>query len=327
MTSAKPGWAYAPASVGNFICGFDVLGVALEGPGDLVGVESTPDGHHRVQMEGLSGAPPLPESNTAFVAVLEVARLAGYQGGLSVQVFKGLPLSGGMGGSAASAVAGAVAANAYLDARLDRAALLECALKGEAVASGSIHGDNVAPSLYGGIVLCRTHPKVQAIPLPKPAGATLVVVHPELTMETRSARACLGSEVPLTSAVHQWSNTATLMVGLYEEDWDLIGTALYDEIAEPLRKGSIPGFDQVVAAARDAGASGASLSGAGPSVFAFCQSREVGDRCARVMIEAFRDAGVRASAYVSSIGAGARVVSVEELERSALLSGFDGYLR
>ena len=321
------GWGWAPASVGNFICGFDALGVALEGPGDLVAVGEATGSGPEVAVHGDQSISCTPEKNTAAVAANAVAGRVGFTGHLHVEIHKGTPLSGGMGGSAASAVAAALAANSFLGSALSDHELLLCALDGEAVASGSIHGDNVAPSLLGGIVLCRTHPEVRAIRLPAlPEGARLVVVHPDLQMETRAARASLGASVSLGAATRQWTNTATLVAGLYQGDWDLIGTALYDEIAEPVRKSAVPGFDDVKARALEAGALGVSFSGAGPSMFCLCPSPEAGEAVAAAVVAGFSANGVAASPHVGRVGSGARAVPSDDVPSLNLDAGFSGFL-
>ncbi len=287
--------AFAPGSIGNLACGFDVLGLALEGPGDVVEIRRSPDPGLRIAgVHGDEGRLPLDaDRNTAGAAahaVLAEAGIPRQSMGLEMEITKGLPLAAGMGGSAASAVAAALAVNGLLGLAFDRETLLRCALAGEAVASGSAHPDNAAPSLLGGMVLTPAWKPLRVIELEVPRDLYAVHVHPHMEVETSSARRILGGTVPLEAAVAQWGNTAALVAGLFREDWDLIARAVEDRVAEPLRAATVPGFGAVKAAALSHGALAASLSGSGPSLFALCRgpnrAREVG----AAMVEAFRTA-------------------------------------
>ena len=229
--------------------------------------------------------------------------------GVELELWKGLPLSGGMGGSAASSVAAVVAVNALLEAKLSMEAQLLCTLEGERRAAGTTHSDNSAPSLHGGIVMVRPERPGVAIPLPVPNGLAVALVHPPLELGTGAMRRALPDQVPLDRAVAQWANCAALVVGLYEEDWELLAQALVDEIAAPYRSPHVPGFDEVRAAALEAGAVGAGLSGSGPSMFALCRDIRDAAAAADAMTAAFASAGLAgADRYVSLVGSGARVV-------------------
>ncbi len=285
--------AYAPGSIGNVGCGFDVLGLALEGVGDEVvakRVEAT-----GVRIESITGdggrLPTMTDRNTAGAAAVAVLESVGTEVGVELEVRKGLPLAAGMGGSAASAVAAAVAVDGLLGAGLSPEDLLRCALVGEAVASGAGHPDNAAPSLLGGMVLTPTWKPVRLIPLELPEDLYSVHVHPHLEVETAGARELLGTTVSLESAVTQWGNTAALVAGLFREDWELISLSVEDQIAEPLRASAVPGFREVKEAALNAGALAASLSGSGPSLFALCRGRERAESAGVAMVQAFDSAG------------------------------------
>ncbi len=313
MSEPSPIRAFAPASVGNVACGFDVLGLALEAPGDVVAVSSGTEAGVRVMaIEGDGGRlPRQAERNTAGAAILALLRRADRDGeAVAVALRKGLPLCGGLGGSAASAVAAAVAADAFLGTGLSREELLACALEGERVAAGSSHPDNAAPSLYGGIVLVRSVDPVDAISLPIPDGLSVAVAHPHMEVATAEARQVLGESVPLADAVVQWGNTAALVAGLYEGDLELVGRAAVDVVAEPVRAVIVPGFHAVKAAALEAGALASSLSGAGPSVFALCRSEEAAREAGEAMAAAFRDAaGLEADVYAGRVAReGARLL-------------------
>ncbi|MDE2761408.1 MAG: homoserine kinase [Gemmatimonadota bacterium] len=310
--SRSPVRVFAPASVSNLGCGFDVFGLALEEPGDEVAVRGVAgSGIVSLTVAGGGGrVPGDPASNAATIAAQSVMHRLGSDAGVAVELRKGIPLASGLGGSAASAVAGAVAADALLGGGLDRTALLECALLGEREGSGANHADNVAPSLAGGFVLVLPGRTPQVVELPTPAGLTLAVAHPAIEVETLRARTILGDTIPLAAGVRQWGHTAGLVAGLFREDWELIAHCLCDAVAEPLRAKLVPGFAKVREAALGAGAAGAGLSGSGPSVFALCRGRTVAERAAAAMAAAFCDeAGLGSDTVVSPVNrVGARVL-------------------
>jgi homoserine kinase len=312
MTDATRARAYAPASVGNILCGFDVFGLALERPGDVVEARRCSEpGVAIVAIHGDGGRLPTDsERNVAGVAARAVIEAADLQSvGIQLEIWKGLPLSGGMGGSAASSVAAVVATNALLDVGLSMEEQLLCALEGERRAAGTTHSDNIAPSLHGGIVMVRPEQPGVAILLPVPPGLAVTLVHPPLELGTGDMRSAIPAHVPLERAVSQWANCAALVVGLYEQDWDLVGKALVDEVAAPYRTPHVPGFDDVRTAALEAGAVGAGLSGSGPSMFALCRNISEAAAAADAMTGAFDAVGLQgADRFVSLVGSGARVV-------------------
>ncbi len=284
---------FAPGSIGNVACGFDVFGLALEGPGDEVtAIRGNEPGVRIRDVTGDQGRLPWdPRQNTAGAAARAVLNRAGAAFGVGLELKKGLPLAAGMGGSAASAVAAAVAVNELLEIPLSREAVLECALEGESVASGEIHPDNAAPSLVGGLVLVPSWKPTTIIPLEVPEELYSVHVHPHWETRTAEARDLLGDSVALADAVAQWGNTAALVAGLFRCDWDFIGRAVEDRVAEPLRAETVPGFYQVKKAGLDAGALAASLSGSGPSLFALCRGKVRAREVGKAMAQAFRVAG------------------------------------
>ncbi len=239
-------------------------------------------------------AMPPPSPSAAVFERLEQPR------GARITVRKGLPLAGGQGGSAASAVAGAVAANALAGGALGTAALLECALAAEAVVSGR-HADNVAPSLLGGLVLVRSLDPLDLIAVPVPTDLLVVQVHPAQRLATRDARAVLPAMVPLTVALQQAANVAAMVAAAAAGDLALLGRALDDRIAEPARRGLLPGFSAAQQAARDAGALGCSISGAGPTAFALVDSVTRGELVLAAMSAAYAAAGVAATGRVAEI--------------------------
>jgi homoserine kinase len=304
--------AFAPATVSNVACGFDVLGFSLEEPGDEVTAELTAGGVTIADIDGDGGRLPREAArNTAGVAALSLLTTVGERRGVSLRIKKGLPLSSGLGGSAASAAAAVVAVNALVGAHASIETLVACALEGERLGAGSAHADNIAPCIYGGFVLVRRPSPPDILRLPVPNGLTAVVVHPDLEIETAKARALLGDTVPLADAVRQWANLGAFVDGLHRGDFDLIARSLEDTIAEPRRASLVPGLAAIKRAAIDAGALGCSLSGSGPSLFALCRDAESAPRVAAAMVAAVRThIGGEPQTYISPIARrGARVLS------------------
>ena len=295
--------AFAPATVSNVACGFDVLGFALEAPGDEVTARLSPSGVQIASIDGDGGRLPRDAArNTAGVAALALLTKLGERRGVVLSIRKGLPLSSGLGGSAASAAAAVVAVDAVLGSGATIETLVSCALEGERLGAGSAHADNIAPSLYGGFVLVRRLNPPDIIRLPVPAGLVAVVVHPDLEIETAKARALLGTTVPLADAVRQWANLGAFVDGLHRGDFNQISRSLEDTIAEPRRAPLVPGLAMIKRAAADAGALGCSLSGSGPSLFALCVGRDVAERVAVAMSGAVRThIGRDPRVYVSPI--------------------------
>lgn len=306
---------FAPASVSNLGCGFDIFGMALERPGDEVVVRAAEgSGIVSVSVAGDGGRVPTdPARNAAALAVDGVLARLRSAAGVAIEVRKGIPLASGLGGSAASAVAGAVAADALLGGDLDRTALLECAMIGERKGSGGDHADNAAPSLVGGFVLVLPGRPPQMVQLPTPDDLMVAVAHPAMEVETRRARMILGDTIPLSAGVKQWGNAAGMVAGLFGADWELIAHCMRDAVAEPVRAQLVPGFEAVKADALEAGAVAAGLSGSGPSVLALCQGRTAAERAAAAMAKAFREAaGVSSDLVVSRADAeGARILETE----------------
>jgi len=304
--------AFAPATVSNVACGFDVLGFALESPGDEVTATLAPSGVRIDEIAGDSGRLPREASrNTAGVAALALLTTLEERRGVTLSIRKGLPLSSGLGGSAASAAAAVVAVDAVLGANASIETLMACAFEGERLGAGSAHADNLAPALCGGFVLVRRPNPPDVIRLPVPDGLVAVVVHPDLEIETAKARELLGTTVSLSDAVRQWANLGAFVDGLHRSDFALISRSLEDVIAEPRRAPLIPGLAMIKRAAIDAGALGCSLSGSGPSLFALCVGNAVAASVARAMTSAVKThIGGDPQIYVSAIATrGAHVLS------------------
>jgi homoserine kinase len=294
--------AFAPASVGNVAVGFDVLGHSVSVMGDRVLVTRTHERGVRIRdITGVvTGLPRDPARNTASVAVSALATALDLDYGFELTIDKGIPLASGLGGSAASAVAAVVAANALLEEPVDRLRLLRFAMAGEGVASGAAHVDNIAASLYGGLVLTVgiDNPVVAQIPVPDVIRC--VLVHPHLEVATHTAREMLARAVSLSDVVWQEANLAGFVAGCFTSDLRLIRASLEDVVIEPQRKRLIPGFDAVKAAALGAGALGCSISGAGPTVFAWCEAPD-SDLVSRDMRGAFETNGIAADVWITPI--------------------------
>jgi homoserine kinase len=305
--------AFAPATVSNVGCGFDVLGFALDAPGDVV-VAAARDGTgvDIVAIDGDSGRLPRDWArNTAGAAAHALLARLGALQGISLTIHKGMPLASGIGSSGASAVAAVVAVNELLGRPAAMDVLFACAMEGEIAGCGAAHPDNVGPSLYGGFMLARSAEPPDLIHLPVPAGLSCALLHPHFEVETGAARAMLGDTVPIGAAVRQWGNVGALVAGLFRNDFALIGRALEDHIAEPKRAALVPSLETIKNAAISAGALGCSLSGAGPSIFALCRTLESAKTAGEAMRAAYRDTTRNeADLWVSPVGArGARIVA------------------
>ena len=266
--------AFAPASVGNVAIGFDILGFSVDALGDRVTVARRPEpGVVITAVRGIAGdLPKDPQSNTAGRALMAMQEVLRPGFGFVMEIDKGIPLGSGLGGSAASAVGAVVAANALLPRPCSKLELLKFAMQGEAVASGSLHVDNISPSMFGGLVLTVgiDHPRVKQIPVPE--GVRAVIVHPHMFLSTKQARAILKRTVDLSDFVWQTANLAGFISGCYTNDLDMIRASLEDVVIEPQRQALIPGFPEVRHAALEAGALGCSISGAGPTMFALASA-------------------------------------------------------
>ncbi len=307
--------AFAPASIGNVGVGFDMLGLALADAGDRVlARRSDGDRVTVAEVRGLDGElhPYLStnaEENTASIAAQALWDQHGDGGGVELKVHKGVPLQSGMGSSAASAVAAAVATNALLEAPLEIDALLPFALEGEKYASGGMHPDNVAPSLLGGLIFCPEVLLPEVVRLPSPTGVSSVLLHPDLQVNTAQARRALPKSVSMDLWLQQQGLLAGFVYACASDDIDLVAKTLHDVIIEPHRKGNVACFDEVVTAANKAGALGCTLSGSGPSIFALCKDGDARN-IASAMEQACRSQGIGCQSWVSSMNApGAHIES------------------
>jgi len=306
----KEASAFAPASVGNVAIGFDILGFSVGAIGDRATVRTIREPEVRVKaIRGVVADLPMEAAkNTAGRALQAMREALALPFGLELELDKGIPLASGLGGSAASAVAAVVAANAVLPQPCSKLELLKFAMQGEAVASGSLHVDNIAPSLYGGLVLTVgiDQPRVKQIPVP--AVVRAVIVHPHMFLSTRQARAILKGSVEMKDFVWQTANLAGFISGCYTDDIDMLRESFEDVVIEPQRAALIPGFGEVRRAAISAGALGCSISGAGPTMFAWClESHALAVR--EAMVVEFSHHGLASDHWTTPIEAlGARVI-------------------
>lgn len=306
--------AFAPATVANVAVGFDILGFPLDCVGDTITVTKIDEPMVRIkETPDSAGLPMLPTKNTATVGLVELIKDQQPGFGFEVEIKKGIPIGSGMGGSAASSVGALVAANRFLKMPLPKDQLLRYTLLGEFVASGAAHPDNVTPCLYGGLTLTRSIEPVEVVSLPLPRGVYCVLVRSNIRVDTRHARKVLTYEIPLNEHVRQSANLAGFIAGCYCNDLDLIKKCLCDVIVEPQRSNLIPGFDHCKAAALENGALGCSISGSGPSIFAWVAGQSPAMKVQEKMVGALKkDGASHVDSWVSTLkGECAKVVAQE----------------
>lgn len=306
MTTSSPQEVrvFAPATVANVACGFDVLGFAIDAPGDeVVARHSEKPGLRITKITGDNGKLPLEvEKNTAGVAALDLLRHLGMSDtGIELEIHKKMPFGSGLGSSAASSVAGVYAVNKLIGEPLSKKQLLPFAMQGEVSADGAWHADNVGPSLLGGILFIRSNQELDIAQIPVPNNLWAAVVHPEIEILTKVAREILPTEIPMVNATQQIGNLGGLILGLVQEDYAMIGRSIHDVIAEPRRQKLIPEFYNAKRAAMSNGALGFSISGAGPSVFALCEGEEIAQRVGKAISGAFDHVELENQCYVSAI--------------------------
>jgi threonine synthase len=301
---------FAPGCIGNIGPGLDILGLAVTGPGDTVIAERKEPAGIVIRDSGHPDLPDDPSRHASAIAANEVLRRSSNEGmGIALTVRKGLPLAGGQGGSAASAVAGAVAVNALLGGPLDERALLECCLTAEGTVAGR-HLDNIAPCLMGGIVLVRSMDPIDVVRVPTPRGLVIVLAHPDQRLETRTGRSVLPATLSRSLALDQAAQVAALVVAFSTGDFVLLRRWVEDQIAEPARAPLLPGFLAAKAAALQAGALGCSISGSGPTAFAFAADDASAERIANAMRRGYLTAGIRCETRLAQVDQlGARAVS------------------
>ncbi len=295
---------FAPATVANVAVGYDILGFAIEGPGDeiKIGYGKNPGLKIRAIHGAKNKLPKSIEKNTAGVAAQALLKYLGKEEmPIEMDIYKKMPFASGMGSSAASAVAGAFAVNEFLGCPLNKKELLPFVLKGEQVADGAYHADNVAPSLMGGIVLIRNNQEHDIINLPVPNGIYAVVIHPEISVLTSESRSILSDTITMDQMIEQSGNLAAFVASLYRSDLELMKRSLKDIIVEPQRAKLIPHFYDLKDIALKNEALGFSISGAGPSLFALCQNSLIAENVATKICEHLISKGIESQSYISEI--------------------------
>lgn len=292
----------APATVANVVCGFDCLGFALLEPCDEMTVRRIDTREVRIINRDDFGLPTEPEKNVAGVALLALIEAASLDFGFELEITKNIKPGSGIGSSAASACGAVVAANRLIDDRFTKLELVELAMAGEALASGSRHADNLAPCIFGGFTLVRSTEPLDIVEIDFPS-LFATVIHPQIEIKTSEARAMLPKEVPLKSAIRNWSNLGALVAALAKGDYGLISRSLDDTIVEPVRKSLIPKFDGVKAASLDARALGGGISGSGPSMFMLSETAEIAKDVRDAMNGVYTTTGIDFNIYISQIHA------------------------
>ncbi len=294
--------AFAPATVANVCCGFDVLGFALEGIGDDVTIQ--PMGTDEVIISSITGSTQLStnaEENVVGIIARMMLTKANYKNGLDIKLNKGLGIGSGLGSSAASSVAITFAVNELLGRPFSTKELIEFSMEGERFASGTAHADNVAPALIGGFTLVKSYEPLDVISVPLNVKLYCTIVHPQVELRTSLSRNILKQEISLKAAVKQSGNIAGLILGLTQGDYDLIARSLNDDIIEPQRGSLIPLFYKAKQAAVDAGALGGGISGSGPSLFALSKSQEEAERVKQAFEAIYQGTGINVNAFTSKV--------------------------
>jgi len=302
--TAKSIHVFAPATVANVVCGFDVLGFAVNEPGDEVVMRVTnKPGITISKITGDDGRLPLdPARNTVSVSVQHYLNSIGRNDiGLDIELHKKMPIGSGLGSSSASTVAGLFAIKTLLGDDSDPAKLLPFAMKGEEMACGHGHADNVAPALLGGFVLIRSYDPLDVVRLPHPASLWCAVVFPDVDVPTREARQIIRNKIQMKDAVTQWGNIAGLVSGLFMQDIDLIGRSMKDILVEPVRSILIPDFYLMREMAIELGAVSFGISGSGPSVFAFTRDEETARRITQKLQQHLTSVNIGSNTYASTI--------------------------
>ena len=292
---------FCPATIANISCGFDVLGLCLETVGDeMIIRKSDVKGIKITKIVGQE-LPLETSKNVAGVAALALLDAIDYKFGFEIEIYKNIKPGSGIGSSAASAAGAVFGINELLGKPFTRKELVEFAMKGEAIASGSEHADNVAPAILGGITLVRSSAPLDIIKIESPSELYATVIHPQIELKTSEMRAVLQPMIPLKSAILQWGNLGGLIAGFYTSDYELIGRSLHDEIVEPLRGPFIPKFDVIKKTALENGALGSGISGSGPSIFALSKGIETANRIAKAMFVVYEDMNMPFEIHVSKV--------------------------
>ncbi|TVZ10463.1 homoserine kinase [Cellulophaga sp. RHA_52] len=292
---------FCPATIANISCGFDVLGVALDNVGDEMVVKKTSKkGITITKIEG-QNLPLQTHKNVAGIAGLALLSASDYEGGFEIEIYKKIKAGSGIGSSAASSTGAVCAMNKLLGEPFSNLELVQFAMKGEELASGVQHADNVAPAIYGGFTLVRSYSPLDIIKINTPKKLYATVIHPQIEIKTSDSRKILKTTISLADGIKQWGNVGGLIAGLYTEDYDLISRSLEDHIIEPIRSILIPAFDNVKSASLNAGALGCGISGSGPSIYALSKGKETAEKVAEAMQNVYNKVGIPYDIHVSTV--------------------------
>jgi len=292
---------FCPGTIANVSCGFDVLGLSLAGVGEYMTVTQTPT--KGITISEITGQylPLETAKNVAGVAGLALLEALDSEAGFDIKIEKKIKAGSGIGSSAASSAGAVWAINHLLGNPYTTIELIPFAMEGERLASGVAHADNVAPALLGGFTLVRSTDPLDVVSLPNPRELYATVIHPQIEIKTADSRRILKSSLSLKDAITQWGNVGGLVAGLYREDYELIGRSLQDVVIEPVRSLLIPGFDEIKAAALNAGALGCGISGSGPSVFALSKGADKAHEVAQQLKEVYTPMGIPFDIHISNI--------------------------
>jgi len=292
---------FCPGTIANVSCGFDVLGLSLAGVGEYMTVTQTPTKGITISEITGQNLPLETAKNVAGVAGLALLEALGSEAGFDIKIEKKIKAGSGIGSSAASSAGAVWAINHLLGNPYTTIELIPFAMEGERLASGVAHADNVAPALLGGFTLVRSTDPLDVVSLPSPRELYATVIHPQIEIKTADSRRILKSSLSLKDAITQWGNVGGLVAGLYREDYELIGRSLQDVVIEPVRSILIPGFDEIKAAALNAGALGCGISGSGPSVFALSKGADKAHEVAQQLKEVYTPMGIPFDMHISNI--------------------------
>ena len=289
-----------PASLSNLVCGYDIFGMALQEPYDILELSISDDQKIKIIHLDDYQLSEEPEKNIAGVVLAALQKDRKLQNGFNVSITKQIKPGSGLGSSAASAAGAIVAANILLNLNLTKQELLHYAMEGEKFASGARHADNIAPIIYGGLTLIRDAATFDVIKIDSPA-LYITVIHPQVEIKTSYARKILPSQVPLGDAVRQWANTAALVAGFYTNNYDLIGRSMVDLIIEPVRSKLIPYYQEVKSACLETGVLGGGISGSGPSIFMFSTDYATAQKAEQAMINVYSSTGIDYKTYLTTV--------------------------
>jgi len=292
---------FCPATIANLSCGFDVLGLCLEAIGDEMIIRKSDVKGIRITKIVGADLPLETSKNVAGVAALAILDAIDYEFGFDIEIYKNIKAGSGIGSSAASAAGVVFGINELIGKPFTRKELVAFAMKGEAIASGSEHADNVAPAILGGITLVRSYTPLDIIKIESPSELYVTVIHPQIELKTSEMRAVLQPMITLKSAIVQWGNLAGVIAGFYTSDYELISRSLHDEIVEPLRGPFIPKFDLIKKVALENGALGSGISGSGPSIFALSKGIETANKIARAMSVVYDEMELPYEIHVSKV--------------------------